>query len=227
LAVGDAEFQKKALGKMKDVSGQGRTVLFVSHNMNTINNLCNRTIFLKNGEIYKDGITKESVALYISESMHIKRDNNADDYQRDQLKWGVRARIISFNMQKEKYFWKERPRFSFTVKIIDPLITEIEFGFALNGSNGTRIFTYESNKGYKVDDQKTLSFDLTIEVPILVPSKYYLSLGIRSFVETIDALDDFIDFEVLDIDDSQNYFGFTQGPEISGYIDTKVEVKKI
>jgi len=227
LAVGDAEFQKKALGKMKDVSGQGRTVLFVSHNMNTINNLCSRTIFLKNGQIYKDGITKEAVSLYISESLHMNRDNNnADTFQRNQQKWGVRARIISFKMQKEKYFWKEKPQFSFTVRIEDPIITGIEFGFALNGSNGTRVFTYESNKEFKADDQRTLSFDLSIEAPVLVPSKYYLSLGIRSYVETIDALDDFIDFEVMDIDESQNYFGFTQGPEISGYIDTKVEVRK-
>ncbi len=52
LAVGDAEFQKKALGKMKDVSGKdGRTVLFVSHNMAAMQNLCNSVILLKNGEL--------------------------------------------------------------------------------------------------------------------------------------------------------------------------------
>ena len=52
LAVGDAEFQKKALGKMKDVSRQdGRTVLFVSHNMTAIKNLCSKTIFMHDGNI--------------------------------------------------------------------------------------------------------------------------------------------------------------------------------
>src|SRR5690554_6913012 len=52
LAVGDAEFQKKAIGKMKDVSkGQGRTVLFVSHNMTSVERICNRGVFIENGKI--------------------------------------------------------------------------------------------------------------------------------------------------------------------------------
>ena len=52
LAVGDAEFQKKAIGKMKDVSqGQGRTVLFVSHNMASIRNLCTTGVLLENGMV--------------------------------------------------------------------------------------------------------------------------------------------------------------------------------
>ena len=49
LAVGDAEFQKKALGKMKDVSSKGRTVLFVSHNMTSIMELCTKGMLLQNG----------------------------------------------------------------------------------------------------------------------------------------------------------------------------------
>jgi lipopolysaccharide transport system ATP-binding protein len=52
LAVGDAEFQKKCLGKMKDVSGQGRTVLFVSHNMGAVQNLCSSVVVMKNGKIH-------------------------------------------------------------------------------------------------------------------------------------------------------------------------------
>ncbi|MBK6989944.1 MAG: ABC transporter ATP-binding protein [Bacteroidetes bacterium] len=51
LAVGDSEFQKKCLGKMQDVSSSGRTVLFVSHNMAAIQNLCDKAIFLKKGEV--------------------------------------------------------------------------------------------------------------------------------------------------------------------------------
>src|SRR5450631_3639824 len=51
LAVGDAEFQKKCLGKMKDVAGQGRTVLFVSHNMNAIRQLCSSAILLAGGKL--------------------------------------------------------------------------------------------------------------------------------------------------------------------------------
>lgn len=55
LAVGDAEFQKKCLGKMKEVAGKGRTVLFVSHNMEAVKSLCERAIFMEHGKILLDG----------------------------------------------------------------------------------------------------------------------------------------------------------------------------
>ena len=68
LAVGDAEFQKRAIGKMKEVSNeQGRTVLFVSHNMNSVNTLCNRCVYLKDGEIYSVGETSEIVNQYLTD----------------------------------------------------------------------------------------------------------------------------------------------------------------
>lgn len=66
LAVGDAEFQKKAIGKMQDVSqGEGRTVLFVSHNMSSIKALCRRGILLENGSVRYDGMIKDTVELYL------------------------------------------------------------------------------------------------------------------------------------------------------------------
>jgi lipopolysaccharide transport system ATP-binding protein len=65
LAVGDAEFQKKCLGKMKDVSGQGRTVLFVSHNMAAVKSLCSTAIILENGIKIFDGDTTEAVSVYL------------------------------------------------------------------------------------------------------------------------------------------------------------------
>jgi len=65
LAVGDAEFQKKCLGKMKDVSGEGRTVLFVSHNMPAIRQMCQRAISLKNGRLLHDGTSYEVIDEYL------------------------------------------------------------------------------------------------------------------------------------------------------------------
>ncbi len=66
LAVGDAAFQQKCLGKMKDVSqGQGRTVLFVSHNMGVVRDLCGRAIFLHDGRVTKDGPCQEVVSAYM------------------------------------------------------------------------------------------------------------------------------------------------------------------
>ncbi len=64
LAVGDAEFQKKCLGKMKDVASEGRTVLFVSHNMTAIKTLCPKSLFLANGEVKFMGDTLEAISKY-------------------------------------------------------------------------------------------------------------------------------------------------------------------
>lgn len=65
LAVGDAEFQKKAIGKMQDVSrGQGRTVLFVSHNMNSVRHLCNKGVVIENGSICFEGNVNDAVDFY-------------------------------------------------------------------------------------------------------------------------------------------------------------------
>ncbi len=65
LAVGDAEFQKKCLGKMEDVSKSGRTILFVSHNMAAVQNLCNKGIVLQNGRISFEGSSMASVTHYL------------------------------------------------------------------------------------------------------------------------------------------------------------------
>jgi lipopolysaccharide transport system ATP-binding protein len=66
LAVGDATFQKKCLGKMKDVAGHGRTVLFVSHNMGMITSLCTRVVLLDKGNVASEGATSEVVASYFT-----------------------------------------------------------------------------------------------------------------------------------------------------------------
>lgn len=65
LAVGDVQFQKKCLGKMKDVAGEGRTVLFVSHNMAAIEALTSRCVFLDGGRVVADGLSKETVKVYL------------------------------------------------------------------------------------------------------------------------------------------------------------------
>lgn len=77
LAVGDAEFQKKAIGKMQDVSkGEGRTVLFVSHNMASIRQLCNNGILLENGMIKKTGEINDIVELYLNNETSSGEINN-------------------------------------------------------------------------------------------------------------------------------------------------------
>jgi lipopolysaccharide transport system ATP-binding protein len=66
LAVGDAEFQQKCLGKMREVGDQGRTVILVSHTLPVITRLCNRVILFKNGRIEADGTSAETVRAYLS-----------------------------------------------------------------------------------------------------------------------------------------------------------------
>ena len=75
LAVGDAQFQKKCLGKMDDVGREGRTVLFVSHNMQAIKALCNRAVLLQKGEVISDNSANGAIAKYlenVSESILVR-----------------------------------------------------------------------------------------------------------------------------------------------------------
>jgi lipopolysaccharide transport system ATP-binding protein len=75
LAVGDAEFQKKCLGKMKDVASSGRTVLFVSHNMDAVRSHCGRAIWLRQGQLCLDGDVLDVTAQYINESLTIDSES--------------------------------------------------------------------------------------------------------------------------------------------------------
>ena len=70
LAVGDAEFQKKCLGKMKDVAGEGRTVIFVSHNMAAVRNLCDKGILIEKGEVKFEGKIDDVVSEYSNRFTH-------------------------------------------------------------------------------------------------------------------------------------------------------------
>ena len=84
LAVGDAEFQKKAIGKMQDVSkGEGRTVLFVSHNMGAVRKLCTRGIVLQNGTLSYAGATEDAIDSYIHSSVSSQNQTGINDLPED------------------------------------------------------------------------------------------------------------------------------------------------
>ena len=70
LAVGDAQFQKKCLGKMRDVSTKGRTILFISHNMRAVQHLCSRAIWLNEGRMVADGMSKSVIEKYLRTTLH-------------------------------------------------------------------------------------------------------------------------------------------------------------
>ena len=92
LAVGDAEFQKKAIGKMQDLSsGEGRTVLFVSHNMASVQNLCTRGIVLENGETFFEGSIGEAISNYLSDN----RSNLAFNYDNSNSNYIKHLRVVN------------------------------------------------------------------------------------------------------------------------------------
>ena len=97
LAVGDAEFQKKCLGKMGDVASEGRTVFFVSHNMQAIQNLCKRSIWLNDGQIANDGNSDKVVQRYLDKSSPKNRD-----IEEHLLNRGISLVIREVHLEDEK-----------------------------------------------------------------------------------------------------------------------------
>ncbi len=98
LAVGDIEFQKKCLGKMKDVSSHGRTVIFVSHNIAAIRSFCDKGIYLKNGKIEAQGSMDEVLKIYL--------ESNADmtlsgEYKKENLE-GKSVELVAAKVCKER-----------------------------------------------------------------------------------------------------------------------------
>ena len=102
LAVGDAEFQKKCLGKMDEVTKEnGRTILFVSHDMNSIQKLCKKCILLKDGQIEMVGETKEVINRYLSNHSSPNTKQSISDMKR-QKRATLKAKVIDINISNEK-----------------------------------------------------------------------------------------------------------------------------
>lgn len=100
LAVGDAAFQKKCLGKMDDVASHGRTILFVSHNMESIINLCSRTIWLELGKIKGEGPSGEIVREYLAATR--ERAKTISLAERTDRRGNGNIRFTGFEMRNEK-----------------------------------------------------------------------------------------------------------------------------
>ncbi|MDO1449791.1 polysaccharide ABC transporter ATP-binding protein [Rhodocytophaga aerolata] len=118
LAVGDAQFQKKCLGKMEDVSRNGgRTVLFVSHNLNVIKTLCSKTIFLKNGKMQSFGETNSIIKDYLNSGFESNRFITFND---DNFKLHNEVRLLSMAIRSGENI--ETP-----LNNINPISIEIYF----------------------------------------------------------------------------------------------------
>ena len=145
LAVGDAEFQKRAIGKMQDISkGEGRTVLFVSHNMTSIKNLCKRGVLMKNGEIEFEGEIDETVDKYLTEQ-EIRSNIKISDIKDRQGDGSLRFTEIEYfdkDGGKRDTFEVGEPmtiRISFKVNSKPSKITTARIDMPINDKFGNKI----------------------------------------------------------------------------------------
>ncbi len=144
LAVGDAEFQRKCLGKMSDVAHEGRTVLFVSHNMSAILRLTEETIVLDKGQIVMRGPTPEAVDFYMTSEMARsgeRRWEPGDDYQTNNPFHPLAIRVLdSQGRVADRVLSSEDFSVEFEYELQEEL-TGLRVGMYLATSRGEQVFT--------------------------------------------------------------------------------------
>jgi len=179
LAVGDAEFQKKCLGKMGDVSkSEGRTVLFVSHNMGAVQNLCNKTIYLSNGQFVKMGATKEIVSEYLSDR------NNLSNYK----EYKKFLKYVKIDQIGDKIVLTAEYDLDFPIE-------KPSLGFVLYNNEGIPIFaTNPILENIEFNSKKHVSGRIEVEVsePKLIDGDYIVSIwfgdGSEDFIEDLECM---------------------------------------
>lgn len=189
LAVGDAEFQKKAIGKMKDISrGEGRTVLFVSHNMAAVRSLCDRVILLENGMVRTIGDIKAVLNEYqqvnLSKSDYVAKDISKDIYLR---KASLTNRTNQINSSEIASFLLEiesKIEISNNVFILIRIIDSLE----------QVLFTFEKQL---IKDKRI--FKLVIPNGTLVKGSYKVNCIIyHPGVAKYDSVNDICEFSIID-----------------------------
>ncbi len=218
LAVGDAQFQKKCLGKMRDVSKEGRTVLFVSHNMAAINSFCQAGVVLHSGALYFQGSAKEAVNRYaqLQESNTGQRD--MAEHEHSVHGEGVRilsARIVSegnvtANVSINADFWVEMEFFN--DKEGRFLSSNIQL-FALGGVGVLSTANWASatlkNDSWSGREYPKGVFRASCKIPafFLNEGSYYVNILILSDVSsTIARIDNAISFSVVDSGDMRKEY---------------------
>ena len=152
LAVGDAEFQRKCLGKMSDVARQGRTVLFVSHNMSAIMRLTDQTVVLEHGKVVMQGPTVDAVDYYLSQgfSQEGQHEWKEDEFDKNPAPFHpIRIRVLS---DAGTVSDTVRSTEKFHVELdysLDEDITGLRVGFYIISTRGEFVLT-----SFDVDDQE-------------------------------------------------------------------------
>ncbi len=209
LAVGDAAFQKKCLGKMSETAKSGRTVLFVSHNMHTIQALCNRTILLEDGEIALDGNTSDVIKHYLQPEMIKTGESDLTDNVRSRKSPGkLRAKAIRILDNNDKI--------CSTYEINDSLCIELEIsnvrenGFAVSflifNQQGALVYQVRSQDGNIITKNLTSTATVRMTIPRLniIQGRYSIDVWIGNHLDLLeDHIESTISFEVVNREHSK------------------------
>lgn len=192
LAVGDAEFQNKCIGKMKDVASHGRTILFVSHDMNAISSLCNKSILLEKGNLVSYGDTNEVITAYLKKYDDIGSKWSTNKNDGEVLVKEATAKLVG-NQPNMKL--------NVTVKIlsnIEMLPSFIAFNI-VNGIGQIVGQTIPSLKPFVALNNETKDYNFEIDIDGFVPDEYYLSVWIGPhFSHTLDWAKDVLKFQIIE-----------------------------
>ncbi len=215
LAVGDAEFQRKCLGKMQEVSEHGRTVVFVSHNLSAVQRLCSRAYWIGNGHIAGEGPTASVVAAYMRESGLRQTGGEAvvgPDAHRVGT-GGVRLRAAALVNEAGEPVNQLAIGERFGVRMYFDVLESLDDGvveLGVSGPDGTRVLTVHNidRDGTPfVLDAGTYEIVAWLGIPFL-PGEFQVDIGVHRLVGlTLDLVEAVLTFSVLNttLDDSYHY----------------------
>jgi len=193
LAVGDVDFQNKCLGKMKVAASEGRTVLFVSHNMSSIAILCDRLLVLKNGTINFDGNVETGIHNYLSGvsgglSAYVNTENAPSRVGPIEFSKILSIETLTADNKSVSQFEMDsslRIRLSFELM---ENIRNLEIGISIFNSVNAKLQTFVSNwEGFKADFSKSIH-KVICEIPSihLFPGIYTLAPWIKMQNKSVD-----------------------------------------
>ncbi|MBR8837090.1 MAG: ABC transporter ATP-binding protein [Stigonema ocellatum SAG 48.90 = DSM 106950] len=202
LAVGDAQFQKKCLGKMEDAGKEGRTVLFVSHNMGTITQLCKTGIYLKRGQIVDTGTINSVVSKYLmSGSENQPLVNLVKEHKKTTKQiFFTEIAIVNPENQISSEIDVRYPFYiSLSYEVTKPL-KNVELSVRIQASDGRAVLTtHQSDHDPESLDREVGLYKLYVRVPgmFLMPGSYTVSIGAHEpMVESYDTHEHVITFNI-------------------------------